>query len=53
MESVNWLHVFILFIPLWISLGMIVMLIRDHRKAKKRDKRCHAVIRNWWELRAE
>ena len=47
----NWF--FIIFcgiMPLGVIVGMTVVLIRDHIKAKRRDKRCHQRIMNWWEL---
>lgn len=50
----NWMGVFFSFgIPAGVIIAMGAMLIRDHLKAKRRDKRCHQRIRNWWEMRAE
>lgn len=47
----NWMGIFFSFgIPVGIIIGMTAMLIYDRRKAKKRDKRCHQRIMNWWEL---
>lgn len=37
-------------IPAGVIIGMTVMLIMEHCEKKRRDKRCHQRIRNWWEL---
>lgn len=34
-------------------IGMAIVLICDHVKARRRKKRCHGRMLNWWELRAE
>lgn len=52
MTGLNWFGIFFAFgIPLGIIVGMIAVMIRDHLKAKKRDKRCHQVIHYWWEMK--
>lgn len=52
MEFIRYFGLFFSFgIPVGVIIGMIVMLIHDRRKAKKRDKRCHQVIRNWYDLK--
>lgn len=48
---VNWLAlILVVIVPGCVIAGMAAVLIRDRLKAKKRDKRCHQHIREWWEL---
>ena len=42
--------ILVVILPLAVIAGMAAVLIHDHIKAKRRDKRCHQVIRNWWEM---
>lgn len=54
MDAINWIGVFFAFgIPAGIIVGMAAVLIRDHIKKKRRDRRCHRAIDEWWTLRAE
>lgn len=47
----NWLGIgFVLGWMIGLPTYMIVMLIKEHCEKKRRDKRCHQRIRNWWEL---
>jgi hypothetical protein len=39
--------------PACVIAGMAAVLIHDHIKTKKRNRRCHQRIRNWWELEVE
>lgn len=50
----NWIGILFSFAaPVAVVVGMALVLIRDHVKAKRRERRCHGRVRNWWELRAE
>ena len=50
MSTFNWFGVFFSFgIPAGVIVAMIAMLIHDHRKAKRRSRRCHRKIEYWWE----
>lgn len=51
MMDFNWFAVIlVVIVPGCVIAGMAAVLIRDRIKAKRRDKRCHGRIRNWWEL---
>ena len=51
---VNWLAlILVVIVPGCVIAGMAAVLIRDHIKAKRRDKRCHQRVMNWWEMKAE
>lgn len=43
--------ILVVILPLAVIAGMAAVLIHDHVKAKRRDKRCHQRIMNWYDLR--
>jgi hypothetical protein len=48
---VNWFAlILVVIVPGCVIAGMAAVLIHDHIKAKRRDKRCHQRILNWWEM---
>lgn len=50
----NWIGIMFSFgIPLGVVVCMTVILIKEHIEKKRRDKRCHQRIRNWWEMEVE
>jgi hypothetical protein len=50
----NWMGIgFVLGWMIGLPTYMVVMLIVEHNRKKRRDRRCHGRIRNWWELNAE
>lgn len=42
--------ILVVIVPLAVIAGMAAVLIHDRIKAKRRNKRCHQRIMNWWEL---
>lgn len=47
----NWIGIgFCCIFVIGVPVGMAVVLIRDHIKAKRRDRRCHRGIKYWWEM---
>lgn len=47
----NWVGLtFIACLFVGFPCTMTAMLIHDHIEKKRRDRRCHGRIRNWWEL---
>lgn len=45
--------ILVVILPLAVIAGMAAVLIHDRIKAKRRNKRCHQVIRNWYDLRVD
>lgn len=54
MHTLNWfMIIFCGGIMLTALIGMPVMLIKDAIHKKRRDKRNHCEIRNWWEIEVD
>lgn len=52
--KINWFFIiFSVVIPLGTVLGMGFTLLVDHIKMKRRKKRTHRHISEWWELTVE
>ena len=51
MEKINWFFIiFCVLIPFGSVIGMGITLIVDHVKAKRRHKRDHREIDEWWKM---
>lgn len=49
--TVNWFAlILVVILPLGVVVGMAAVLIRDHIKAKRRHRRTHQPVREWWEM---
>ena len=42
--------IFVFILPACVVIGMAAVIIRDHLKAKRRDRRCHRPIDEWWQM---
>lgn len=52
--SFNWFGIaFVFILPLGVIVGMAAVLIRDHRKARRRARRLHRNIDDWQQMRAD
>lgn len=54
MTDLNWFGIaFAILLPIGVIAGMITVLIRDSRKARRRARRLHRPIDSWHELRVD
>ena len=50
MKDLNWFAIILVFaLPIAVIIGMIVEIVKNHRKAKRRAKR-HREIEEWWKM---
>lgn len=48
MMDFNWFgFITVILLPIGVIIGMTVVLLRDYKKAKKRNERCHREISDW------
>lgn len=54
----NWFaFILVVLVPMLVIIGMgtvlLVTYITERREQKRRDRRWHQPVQNWWELKAE
>ena len=49
--NVNWFFIILTGGLLFgTPIGMAAVLIRDHIRKKRRERRCHRAIEEWWQM---